>query len=427
VYPWDPGFTITGATMLESSLTAGSVWTITSYGADTGPQQTPSPFTVSCMLDTVGGAFDIVIKDLTSTRIRIAVDGEYLAQAGHGTPGNTALATIAAVSGLPAGRHRVDVEFCGGGGTSFCGFNIGPLDQVHPTAKPDLKVVVIGDSMGVSVHDTAASFMPWAWPQILGQMLGVECVASCAGGTGYIAVGANGRVKIGDRVVDDVPDDADVLIWAGGLNDYNLYSTQVQAAAEAAIASMVDAIPDALQIVTGPIWPQGNLSINAEVMTVRDQLTAAADTYGFPFIDWIESSPQQLTTEVPGTLASASLANASTLSSTVRYSAGTLLRIGDVPASTEYRAVLAVSGSGPYTLTLDGTALLAHAQGVALTPSGNGWVTGSGQQGSTSGLGTGDRYIGDDGTHPTSDLVTSGGHAALARYIYGELTRTDFS
>jgi hypothetical protein len=146
---------------------------------------------------------------------------------------------------------------------------------------------------------------------------------------------------------------------------------------------------------------------------------AAAASKGVPFLDLMESTPR-VSPGTSGTLASSVTAGGFTCSTDQWYRAGALLRIGS-SGKYEYHSVVDATGSGPYTVTINGTEgpfLLNHSAGEPVVQTGPGWVTGYGRKGATNGTGTADRYRGTDTAHPTYD-----GHLALARAVFERLQR----
>lgn len=426
VYPSDAGaFTLHGARMVEGPLVGGSVASVVAYGASTGPQQSPSPYTVSTQLDTVDGSFDVVTRDLAATEVRITVDGEYITRAGQAAPGTGGGAVIINVDGLSAGRHQIDVEF--GGLTTFCGFNIGPLDGLTKNAPlSPLRVMVVGDSFTEpSVNDEAATYFKWGFPQIMGRMLGCEVMSSGSGGTGYTDPGDNDRTTVPLRVDTDViPDAPDVVIWSAGLNDWGAEAdpADVTTAVRSCITQVAEALPLTLQVVTSPLIATGYLTYPTSLFEIRDAIQAAAVAEDVTYVDLMEITPEYLT-QTGGELTSAVSVSASTFACDVSIRQGTLVRVG--PAATaEIRMIIGVSGTGPYTHTVANAFQLGHASGAPVAISGPGWCpTGSGDQANPTGLGVADRYCGPDGTHPTSDNPESGGHPAIAAALHQSLTR----
>lgn len=430
VRPTVPGaFTYRGGVMVAGPLVGGgSAESVQSYGSSSGAVQSQCPFAVEFVVDTVLGSFDLCMRDNTSNFVRIAVDGQYISQSSTAAPGNTGGAVIVNVSGLSAGRHRVSAEFAGG--SLFLGVNVGPADAVHRTAVPPLGVWVVGDSYTEpTIVDSTSGYARWGWVQILGQLAGVNAVGSGSGGTGYLNPGSGGRVKFRDRLAADVlANSPSAIVWAGGINDYSYGSytkAGLQAEATACFAAATAALPNVTQVVLSPFFGKGYQSYPTGLLEARDALQAAASAAGLVFVDVLEITPEYVT-QTSGTLAANSAISATSVSSSVSIRAGSHVRIG-ASGAAEIRSVSSVSGTGPYTINLntstEGVLAVAHSSGDPIAVTGPGWITGTGKQGTTTGNGTADRYTGSDGTHPTSDLAASGGHAALARAVYAGLLR----
>jgi hypothetical protein len=105
--------------------------------------------------------------------------------------------------------------------------------------------------------------------------------------------------------------------------------------------------------IAGPIWSTYDFS--GDVFS---------DTIGVPLGGIFGENNALGTGGTASTLAALSVAGASTVSHTISVPATQLIQI-DVGNIAEVRKVTAVSGAGPYTLTLDNPLSFAHANGVA--------------------------------------------------------------
>jgi lysophospholipase L1-like esterase len=407
-----PGaFRYGGGALISGGSLSGPVQWVT-YGGSTGPQQSQSPFVVEFTLDTVGGSFDIVIKQFASAQLRVAIDGQYLSRVATFTPNQSgAQPALCNISGLSAGRHTIRIECSKAVG--FAGVNVQATDGVLATLGRRTRVVVIGDSYTepTVADSTTNAFTGFGWVQAFGLVLGVDAWSSGSGGTGYLVPGGSSRVKFRDRLTNDViAYNPDLVIWAGGHNDVGTY-TSAQIGAEAALcfSTLATALPNCQQVVAGPMWGYGPNIPTGTAYDARDAIRSAALAAGLIWID-PQESPLDLTAQGASTLQASTSAAATTFSSGVNYRIGTWLKIGTTTAQ-EVRQTTNASGSGPYTITV--AALTnAHTSGDPITETGPGWITGNGRQGTTNGSGTADRYTGSDSTHPTQ-----AGHEALGLHV----------
>jgi lysophospholipase L1-like esterase len=299
---------------------------------------------------------------------------------------------------------------------TFHGINVGNTDGVRAVLAPPLRMVVVGDSFTEPTVVDSGGVWTWGWAQYLGAMLGVDAWSCGAGGTGYLNPGS--KVKYRDRLADYVTPAPDIIVWAGGINDYAGYTAAaIGTEAAACFAAVKAALPNCQQIVTSPFYPRGNATFPLTLLPARDAIKAAAVAAGLPYVELLELPPPG--TLLPaGTVQAATTVGASTISSSTSFPVGAFVRIGS-GATQEVRAVSAVSGTGPYTLTVqqNGANLAAaHAIGEPIVQSGPSYVTGTGRQGATAGNGTGDRYTGTDATHPTVE-----GHLNLALAILPQM------
>lgn len=407
----------TGCVPKAGALVGGSLRSLQSVGTYTS--SSTSPWECEFILDTVGGAFDVIIRDGTGSNARLVVDGQAATSgATMISPGNSGSATRHAVSGLSAGRHRIRLEFTSG--VVFCGLVIGNTDGVRAAPKPGLRGLVVGDSFTEpTTVDSTTGIISRGFVQHLGPMLGVDMWSCGSGGTGYLNPGTGGRVKFRDRLAADViPYAPDVLLWAGGINENGLYdAAAVGAEAALCFAQVAAALPNCQQIVVSPFWPRGHQVIPGTLIAIRDAIKAAATAAGLPFIDMLQI-PVTVLPQPSGVSMASTTAGAGTISSSVSFRVGTIVQI-DTGLNADIRAVSSVSGTGPYTLSVteSGQTLKAHASGVPIVECGDSMNTGVGTQASPSG-GTSSRYTGTDTTHPTQ-----AGHYNIALLIYEQLTR----
>lgn len=418
----DPALTYSGCIPQKDPWVIPSVSAAGMFSRSSTP-----PFAVDFLWDTVLGAFDVLAKDSSGNACRVLVDGELVTLgATFKNPGSSGSALRYATSGLTAGVHHIRLEF--GPGAVFTGIEVGPTDRVS-AIKPfrsELRVVVVGDSITEpTVQDTAPDNHQQGFAQHLSHLLGCEVISVGSGGTGYLNPGqaGAGRFKFRDRIADDVLPllrSGDIVIWAGALNDWANYSAAaIGAEASACFAQVAAARPYVQQIVLSQFAPRGHVTWQNNWLATADALAAAAAVAGLPFFDLLRL-PIQTQAQPAGTMTAASTAGATTISSTVPFRVGTLVQVGSGTTS-EVRTVQSVTGSGPYTIGVQeaGNPLYQpHTAGSPVAEVGPAHVTAWGRQGNPAGVGTGDRYTGNDSTHPTM-----AGHRAIGEFILWLLQR----
>lgn len=389
------------------TLAGGSVRVYTTAGGYTNSSN--SPWSAEFTLDSANGVFEVIYKGDLAGGVTVVVDGEYVSTArptfrAASSDGST---YVAPISGLGTGRRHIRLLF--EPATVFHGIIVGSADGVRAAPRRSRRMVVIGDSFTEPTTSDSGGVWRYGWVQYLGDALGLDPWSCGSGGTGYLNPSTGGKVKFRDRLADVVAAAPDVVLWAGGINDYASYTAaDIGTEAAACYAALKAALPACRQIVVSPFYPKGNAMYPLALLAARDTIKAAALAAGLSYVDALELPPS---TQITGTVQGATSVGATTITSDVSFPAGAWVRIGS-GASTDIRVVASVSGSGPYTLTVaqSGQNLLAaHAVGEPIVQTGPGWVTGTGTQASPASNGTGDRYTGSDATHPTVQ-----GHVNLA-------------
>lgn len=190
---------------------------------------------------------------------------------------------------LPStGHYRVTVELAGGDGgvPYFGGIAALPAYDIRPPADPSpVRVVVVGDSYGAGRGADGISSSPnpnsfYGYVPLLSQLLGVPDVWTVSiGGTGYVAT-VDGAEPYSGRASDVAAAAPDVVIVQGSINDGG--ESGVQAAAASFVSGLMASLPDAVIIMTGPLYAAAYYS---DVTTVASEVSAAAAALGVPFID----------------------------------------------------------------------------------------------------------------------------------------------
>lgn len=326
-----------------------------------------------------------------------------------------------------SGRWEVRIEYYFG---VFFGIRAAASTGVIQTKKPGKRIIVAGDSFSEpTITDSGSSFAFDGFVQQLGYLTGYDFWSAGSGGTGWLQVNG-GRPKMRDRVANDIlAFDADEYWFLLGINDISQDSAAVAAEVSATVAMAKAAKPTAVVRVFSSFWKGGYQTYDVRLLGMRDQMKAAAIASGAQWHDVLDLG------------APSWLSDAATFSTTLTgaYTSGqTQITIGALPAYFNNAAATAPSGDwyvcigsganqvvrkangwasgtpGAFVLPIDSTLGQNFAAGTQVRAVGCGFLTGTGKQGTTTGDGNSDIYVGSDVTHPTK-----AGHSNLANVILG--------
>lgn len=412
-YPGSSYFTSNGAAGVIGVYPSGS--------------STTSPWAVEFDFDTTDGLFEVSLLGKGSGGgVRVLVNGQYA------TMGNTFVSATA--DGAPylgkvtlasAGVYRIRLE--GEGQFYFGGIRTLPINGISAAPRRTQRWIVIGDSYTEPTVNDSGTKMQWdGYVQQLSYLLGVDAWSCGAGGTGYLKT-FSGRVNFKDRLTDVINNNPDVVVFAGGINDYGTFTASaIGDQALSCFQQVKAALPKAQIIVLSPWWPRGPQTYASNLLATADAIKSAALQVGALWIDLLRASPPVQGANggpapSPTTLSANTTVGATQITTPVLYPLNTYMQIGS-GANAEVRKVSGTSGaSAPYTLQFGGALPSggggnlgqAHTAGETITPIGPGIFTGSGNQGALASDGTADRYTGSDATHPTA-----AGHRAIGKATY---------
>jgi lysophospholipase L1-like esterase len=202
---------------------------------------------------TGGQIVQYMLKQLTGAAFRILVNGRYLTpthQALGGAAGQMAFITVDFGAPIIA-PVTITLEVTG---APFYGVIHQNASTISKVPGPDpKKLMMVLDSYGggsgqVTTLTSLARTAAW--------LLGYRALSNTSiGGSGWLAGGNNGEPAIGSRVSTDIVNQApDVVVFGLGHNDTAFTDAQVQAAAASAVAAVRNGLPNALIIVTGPLF-----------------------------------------------------------------------------------------------------------------------------------------------------------------------------
>lgn len=152
-----------------------------------------------------------------------------------------------------------------------------------PQGTRPVRILVVGDSYTAGGREGGAGAASWAHlvaRQLTAEGRRVTLEVAAAGGSGYVRTGPRHTtfVKLAQRTRSE----RDLVVFLGSRNDIAA-APEVQAAAEAAFATVRAASPRAALLVVGPPWVDADPPdyIRAD----RDAVEAAARAAGATFVD----------------------------------------------------------------------------------------------------------------------------------------------
>jgi hypothetical protein len=273
-------------------------------------------------------------------------------------------------------------------------------------------------AFGSGVFSVMGSLMSNSFGNIF--LIGRGAAASSTATLGVDFSGLTGGWKLKERwygaLDPNVPKDGNGnplpfnLVLALGTNDRAVFSAAYTSSAlytelRRLILDLVAAYPTARIFVVGPYAISGQPQQSTAdpragdfmdaALAIRQAATEVAPKIKgrVPLIEPLNFTPSMATT-----LSSAASIGATTISTVATYAVGQQLVI-DSGANGEARTVSAVSGSGPYTLTVPAL-VYNHSSGATVTPFTS-WFTGTGGIGLQAANGTADVCRDTDSVHPT--------------------------
>jgi lysophospholipase L1-like esterase len=368
VPPWDTtAFTFFGAAPVYGGTSypgssyftgngAGGVAGVYTSGSTTAP-----PWAVEFDFDTSDGLFEVSMMGKgAGGGVRILVNGQYV------TAGNTFVSAtsdgapyLGKVTLAAAGVYRIRLE--GEGQFWFGGIRTIPTNGITAAPKRTQRWIVIGDSFTEpTVSDTPSNKHQWdGYVQQLSYLLGVDAWSCGSGGTGYLKP-FSGRVNFKDRLTDVTQNNPDVVVFAGGINDYASYTAAaIGAQALACFQQVKAALSKAQIIVLSPWWPRGAQTYASNLLATADAIKASAQQVGAMWVDVLRQDPPPAGANggpapAPTTLSASTTVGATQITTPVLYPLNTYMQIGS-GTNAEVRKVSGTSGaSAPYTLQFGG-------------------------------------------------------------------------
>lgn len=168
-----------------------------------------------------------------------------------------------------------------------------------PSELDPLRIAVIGDSYtgGSNEGGDPAGSNNWvvaATAKIHSADAPVVGFGNGIGGSGYVSRGPNGKI-FGELIPDNINLKTGVGVFFGSINDMEQPLDQVSVAVDNAFTEAKLAAPQANFVAIGPAWVDSE--VPAEVLAIRDTISAAANKFGFAFVDpiaerWFFDNPE---------------------------------------------------------------------------------------------------------------------------------------
>ncbi|WP_104527043.1 GDSL-type esterase/lipase family protein [Blastococcus saxobsidens] len=190
--------------------------------------------------------------------------------------GNVALFTVMGMRPAPADTYESQAP-AGAGSPVPAESPVTPA-ETEPSEPPVLAVYGDGYAAGNEMGGQGAT----GWPALVAQRTGTELALHAVPQAGYASIGVTGQDYMGLLGAAPVPD-ADITLLFGSRNDADEDPAQVKAQAVAAMAAAAQNAPQAILVVIGPVWDDGDAP--ASVLAVRDLVQAAAQGAGAVFVD----------------------------------------------------------------------------------------------------------------------------------------------
>jgi lysophospholipase L1-like esterase len=323
-----------------------------------------------------------------------------------------------------AGRYKIRLEFSRKG--SFAGLAVAPTDTVSATARPQKRYLIVTDSYGGTTTESGTYFNDGGtFANLLRYLTGHDYIVSSTGGSGYTIAGSGVKFSAHLAATIALCPPLDGVIMAGGYNDATNSVPGATVAVEAALCRSIITAAGITEIIWLSPWTakaQTTTSL-AYFLGIRNQIKALAAANGDRFLDllsllqapevaaaWTDVTTSAITGGASTTVTVGSAPEPFASGGTNAGRTGWYVTVIDGD-NTETRLVTTMNNSNPRTLTTSAWTF-SHAAGCQLVVGGPAWITGTGKQGTPTGSGNADRYVGSDGVHPTA-----AGHPALATTV----------
>lgn len=214
----------------------------------------------------------------------------------------------------------------------------------------------------------------------------------------------------------------DIIVVAGGHNDVGFDATRLATEILTYFRSIRTLFPTSIIIGLSPLPSFGVETLGATWWKARDAVkTAMADSQvNGIFIDVMEL-PLRYTPA--STTLSSNYTSGTSIVTTNYISVGATVELGNLYGTWGGRRIVtAISGSGPYTLTLNAAPATTLTSGTAVTEVGPGIFTGTGYKTAINNTGNTDFMIISDGAHPSPE-----GHRLLAEEIVNQIINTQIT
>jgi lysophospholipase L1-like esterase len=240
--------------------------------------------------DFDGQKFDINLRAYTSLRYRIWVNEQPNTADLNLLPSGTGANAFLQVdlgSASRANPRRIVVEFEDTSNPpSVLAVRAAPTDLLSPPSIGAPRIIVVGDSYSRGEGGTTRQTFSYA--RSLSRMMGwADCwhTHTSYAGTGLVHANDASYGPYGARAQYDVyPYNPAAAIIQGSVNDAT-HPGEVGPALTAYVTDLRDALPDAVVVVTSPLFVA---TPSAAHLTIAAEMEAAAATLGVPYVDCLD-------------------------------------------------------------------------------------------------------------------------------------------
>lgn len=394
--------TISGAIGFDESVATAPY-----IGPNVSPTATVLPF-CTCSFLVYGNQFTLGIRGSAAqpNDMQICIDGVDVTDVIPVT--NTSI-TLAYNFTMPnAGPWEVTIRQSFIGGTFPSYVTVPSSGMIAPVPQYGPKIGILADSYG---HENGYSRGTSTYIGAFAHATGFERLwVNAKGGSGYTTAGGS-DYTFGERV-QFFPVDLDAVIMQLSVNDLSTPVAVFETAFVEAVGKVKDRCPFAKIVFFKPatyaVSSMGSIE-RGQLKVVREY----AAKYGHTMIDLTELPMGNSFVSLTTTLSAPTSVGATSITTPVPLCENVTYKFSD---GTKFLALSTSTGTGPYTTAVDGTLQTAHPIGDTVTMVGNSIITGTGRVGATTGNGTRDVLIGNDGVHPSVEGSILMGYL-LAQYF----------
>lgn len=228
-----------------------------------------------------------------SIRFRVIVDGQYAIKEGtilsSDAASGSSYNTIDFTNVFGGARKIRRITFECERAIKFWGIYVDVDEKIwKPQDSDTIRAIFVGDS--ITAGDGADMFH-YGWADTCGKFLGWrDNWFSGSSGTGYINIGSGGRVAFGGRLTDVTSNAPDVVVVAGGINDWASTTSAIQSAVSSYLSSIRTALTEVPIFVLGNWTPRTANATDSGIEGAIEAAVAALNDPRIVFIPTIDAT-----------------------------------------------------------------------------------------------------------------------------------------